>query len=117
MDEITYLHTGSALVTSSRIELDGQTFAVRNVGSVKVVDAGRPWAGVLVLLIGAMAMTSNPFFGVPMLVMGAYMIWQKFALKTLVLTTGGGETVALKSTDSSWVEALRAAIAQALSAR
>lgn len=46
-----------------------------------------------------------------------YMIWQKFALKTLVLTTGGGETVALKATDSSLVEALRAAIAQALSAR
>lgn len=104
-------------MTNSRIEIDGQTFAVRNVGSVKVVGGGRPWAGALVLLMGAMVMTADPFFGVPMLALGAYMIWQKFALKTLVLISGGGETVALKSTSTKSVEALRAAIAQAISAR
>lgn len=65
MEETTYLRAGSALVTNSRIEIDGQTFAVRNVGSVKVVGGGWSWAGALVLVIGAMVMTANPFFGVP----------------------------------------------------
>lgn len=117
MEEITYLQAGTSLVTSSRIEIDGQTFAVRNVGSVKIVGGGHPWAGALLLVVGAMALTANPFFGLPLLALGAYMVWQKLALKTLVLISGGGETVALKSTNAKAIEALRVAIAQAISAR
>ena len=117
MEETTYLSAGKTLVTTSRIEIDGQTFAVRNVGSVKVIGGGRPWMGAIVAIIGAASMTTNAFFGGAMLLLGAYLMWQKIAQRELVLITGGGETTAMKSTNGAAVEALRSAIAQAISAR
>jgi hypothetical protein len=117
MEETTFLAAGSTVVTSTRIEIDGQTFAVRNIGSVKVEGGGRPWLGVLFGIFGVGVMRDLPIFGVCLLVIAAYAMWQKFALRKLVLVSGGGETVALKSTNAAAVEALRAAIAQAIAAR
>lgn len=117
MQEQVFLKEHGWLVSSARIEIDGQTFAVRNVGSVKVDAAGRPWGAVLLGLLGAAAMTTNPFFGVPLLALAGYLLWQNLAERSLVLVTGGGEQVALKSRNAAAVERLRAAIAEAIAAR
>lgn len=117
MQEQVFLKEAGWLVTSARIEIDGQTFAVRNVGSVKVDTAGRPWAAFVLGVLGAAAMTANPFFGVPMLLLAGYLFWQNVSERSLVLVTGGGEQVALKSRNGAVVERLRAAVADAIAAR
>jgi hypothetical protein len=119
MEETEYLRSGATLVTSTRIEIGGQTFAVRNVGSVKVTTPGRPWIAFLLGLLGVSFAAQEPIRWAGLLMIGAagVWIWQQMRMKRLVLVSGGGEVVALKSTDGKAVEALRAAISQAISAR
>lgn len=117
MEEQQFLKAGTCLVTSSRIEIDGQTFAVRNIGSVKVTSKNRPWAAILLGLFGIGAFKTNEIFGSCLLVLAAYVGWKTLAERKLILVSGGGEVVALTSTKGAQVEALRAAIAQAISAR
>lgn len=120
MEEIEYLRDGNTLVTSTRIEINGQTYAVRNVGSVKVDKAGTPWFAALLALVGASMIVSGGQSLAPGLALlggaGAW-IWQKVRMRTLIIVSGGGETTALKSTKGAHVEAVRSAIAKAIAAR
>jgi len=120
MEEVEYLRSPGALVTSTRIELDGQTFAVRNIGSVKVTKPGTPWIAALIL-IGSLFIALNAGRdAVGALVISlicAIWIWQQLTMRRLVLVSGGGETVALKSRNGAFIESIRAAIAQAISSR
>ena len=119
MEEEEFLRDGATLVTSTRIEIGGQTFAVRNVGSVKVTTPGRPWIAALLGLIGISFAAQKDIRVFGLLIVGAagVWIWQQLRMKRLVLVSGGGEVVALKSTNGAAVEALRAAISKAISAR
>lgn len=119
MEEKEYLRNGTTLVTSSRIEIGGQTFAVRNVGSVKVTTPGRPWGAILIAVIGLAMMPGRDTrtVGFIVLAVAAGWAWYKMRERSLVLVSGGGETVALKSSDGKAVETLREAIAQAISGR
>lgn len=119
MEEQQYFSQGNMLVSSTRIELDGQTFAVRNVGSVKVTKPGRPWIAFIVALmaIGILIGDAKNYWGYLILIAAVAWIWQQLNTRRLVLVTGGGEVVAYKSTNSALVESLRAAIANAISVR
>lgn len=119
MEEQQYFSQGNMLVSSTRIELDGQTFAVRNVGSVKVTQPGTPWFAGLVLLGALTGVMFSPDKFWPALIALAcgLWIWQQLRTRRLVLVTGGGEVVAFKSTNTQLVESLRAAIANAISVR
>lgn len=116
MEETEYLRGGDVLVTSNRIELGGQTFAVRNVGSVKVTKPGIPWLAGLILAVSLVAAINAPAMLVISLACAFY-IYSQVMLRRLVLVSGGGETIALKSTNGDHIESIRAAIAQAISAR
>lgn len=125
MEELEYFRRGTLLVTSSRIEINGQTFAVRNVGSVMVAPAPKPILSSifssLALLIGITAASErldggSLFFIVIGLLLGAYAYYQS-QLRRLVLVAGGGQIVALNSTDARLMEQTRAAIASAISGR
>lgn len=120
-NEQLLLQESGLLVTTARIEIDGQTFAVRNVNSVKVDDdAGRPWGGVFSALCGVGALGAGGagvIVGVLLLAGGAWLIWKSAATKRLVISTAGGETVALQSTDGRRIQRLHGAIAQAMAAR
>lgn len=119
MDEIEYLRSGNMLVTSTRVEIEGQTFAVRNIGSVKVQRAGTPWiAVILALLCAPMLFVPDAWiFGAAVIAGPIAWIVQQVRVRKLVLVSGGGETVALSSKNAAAVETLRNAIAQAISAR
>src|SRR5574340_1851033 len=100
MDEKTYLQTENVCVTSSRVEISGQTFAVRNITSVKVTDGGgRPWLGALLAIVGVGAINTHPVFGVTVLVMAAIAAWRKMMTRKLILSSASGEAVAMESTD------------------
>lgn len=119
MEEKEYLRAGDVLVTSTRIEIAGQTFAVRNVGSVKVTKPGSPWFAVL-LLVASIGMIGNKDVragGAIVFLACAAWIWQKLRTRRLVLVGGGGETVAMTSTNGGFIETARSAIAEAISAR
>jgi len=118
-EEQEFLRTHAWLVTRSRIEINGQTFATRNVSSVRVEDEGRPWLGIVLGLFGAplLATEHSRWFGIGLLVVAAYLIVQKIRTRKLILVTGGGEQVALKANDAQAIERLRNAIAQAIAVR
>jgi hypothetical protein len=114
-------------VTTTRVDIDGQTFATRNIGSVKVTGDGFPFGGFLlagvaclVLITVLNAPTPQPGLATTCLLLGAlgvYMIARKSGTKKLILVTGGGEVVALRSQSASAVEQLRDAVAQAIAQR
>lgn len=118
MDEVVYLQQAGALVSANRIEINGHTFAVRNVGSVKVVETARTWRmGVFLLAIGLATWTANAFFSVGVLALAGYVLWIGAPKFSLVLVAGGGEVVAVTSPKSQDVETIRDAVVKAISAR
>lgn len=124
MDEITYLNTTSATVTSSRIVIGAHTFATRNVGSVVVQTVDKPGWPIYIGLIGAAMLIGSVTsgFGVSgvmgfvMLAAAAGVLFSPQKLK-LKLVAGGGEVVALETTDRIAINALHQAIVQAISVR
>lgn len=119
MEEIEYFRQGDTLVTTARVEIGGQTFAVRNIGSVKITQPGLPWVAGLICFLGMLMVPQRDAWWLGLILMGASgaWIWQKARTRTLVLLSGGGELLALKSTDHQLLSQLRDAIGQAISAR
>lgn len=117
MDEKTYLSEGTNLVTSTRIQIGGQTFALRNVGSVRVDQRRRKWPPFLLMFFALPAFAYAWWAAVAVIGGALGLLWLAFAQRQLVLVTGGGESIALVSTKPAALERLRAAIAQAISVR
>lgn len=120
MEETTYLNDTGVVVTSTRIDLSGQTFAVRNIGSVKVTRPGTPWLAAVIAVAGialAVGQRDNPAWGLITAAGAGFWIYQQVRMRRLVLVSGSGETVALKSTNGAHIERIRVAVAQAISAR
>lgn len=119
VEEIEYFRQDSMLVTSTRIELGGQTFSVRNVGSVKVTQPRRPYIALFMAILGLVSLI-NPEsrqVGAFIFAVAAWVIYKKLRTRRLVLVSGGGETTALTTTNQELVEQLRSAIAKAISTR
>jgi hypothetical protein len=118
VDEKVFLQNGGITVTSSRIEINGQTFATRNVGSVKVDEPGMSRLAILFMIIGVSAMAGKAwevgFFFVAVGGVWAYMTLMRRELK---LVAGGGEVLALKTSNKVLAEQVRRAIAEAISVR
>lgn len=124
MEEITYLNEPGVLVTSTRVELAGQTFAVRNIGSVRITRKGVSVLSILTILVGLTMLPVGQHSGAGVVIFGLVLVgggsawlWQRMTERTLVLVTGGGEVAAYKSRDGRAIEAIRAAIANAISTR
>lgn len=118
MEEQEYLRTDGVLVTSTRIEINGQTFAVRNVGSVKTIGAGNAYLAVLVLIGCMLAALAGQGWGYWLgVVLAAGWIWETKRTRRLVLVTTGGEVMALQSRKRGQVEAVSKAIVQAIATR
>jgi hypothetical protein len=123
MEEITYLNAPGATVTSTRIAIGAQTFATRNVGSVAIETAKKPSWPLWVGIIGAFMVVGTwrdfgaaTIMGVVMLAAAGAVMFKPASL-TLKLHAGGGEIIALQSTDKAAIQALHDAIVQAISAR
>lgn len=118
MDEVTFFNDKGTLVTSTRVEVAGQTFAVRNISSVKLV-AGRVHLGHLLgfMIGGACLLAQN--WGWAAVVIFATGAWAygNVRERALVLVTNAGEVKALVRRDPPFMEQVREAVGKAISQR
>lgn len=117
MDETKFLERAGVLVTSTRIDIDGQTFAIRNVGSVKMAKAAKTWPVWLMLALAAGSLPSRNWWVVGMFLgFAGFQLYRVLNVRALVLVTGGGEQTAYTGKRTA-VEEIRAAVAQAIASR
>lgn len=117
MEEQVFLSSGTTSVTSSKIVIGGNTYATRNVGSVRLHKIDMPaWPGLLIL-VGLLVCTQNIIFGLTVVVFGVAAAYTHKSKVQLLLMAGGGESMALESSDKAAVQALHDAIVAAISAR
>jgi hypothetical protein len=118
-EEQTFLQSGAAVITSSRIVIGNQTFATRNVGSVSVQEIPRKSLGCIAFGLVAVAGLLAKEFGVAVVcgvISAVFFLMNKPSYK-LVMMAGGGEVVALVSKDQQHIRQLHDAVAQAISVR
>lgn len=118
MDEKVVFQEEGNLVSNSRIVIAGQTFATRNVGSVQVKAPGVSTLGVVLAGLGLILCLQLYFLvGLPLAAVGAIWVWTTSRRRELRVVAGGGEIVALASTNGRAVQRLHDAIAQAIATR
>jgi hypothetical protein len=118
MEEQTFMDGGGTTVTSSRIVINGKTFATRNVGSV-AMSKQNPSRGLpfIVGLIGLACLAGPWQLGLTMLVVAGVIFWVQRPRYSLMMMAGGGEVLALQSTNGALVQQVHDAVAQAIAVR
>ena len=106
MDEREFFRYEDVAVTNARFMVGAQTFAMSNITSVKASkDSPNRFWPILILVLGFFSLIANNVaFAVACGVLGG--VWLAFQ-KTyyhVALTTAGGETKALTSTQREYVE-------------
>lgn len=118
MEESIFLNEGSVSVSNSRFIVDGQTYAMSNVTSVKpgFIDIKRGET-VFVGAIGlACLFGSGIIFLIGLVFIAAAAIYLMVSKPqfTVVLNTSSGETQALASEDKEYIERVLGALNKAI---
>ena len=117
MDERVFFEGAGSCVTSSKIVIDGNTYATRNVGSVRMVEVDKPFWPWIVFAFGMFMCMGSMVIGLCIVALGVGLIYAMKEGVKLLLMAGGGESVAIESTNVAHVKQLHAAIVEAISAR
>ncbi len=123
--EHAFLQEPGILVSTTRIELAGQTFAMRNVGSVKVVNPGVSALAVFIVIVAFLfgvgqfvaAQVGGGVVALALAALAVYWVYRGTAHRKRVLIAGGGEVIALQTHDVQFVERVRRAVADAIATR
>jgi Family of unknown function (DUF6232) len=113
-EHVFFDHDG-VKITNTRFIVDGQTFAMANVTSVKTRER-RPsrLLPVVFILAGLVGLFTEPLGGVLVIVIAAFWLWKQETHYYVVLRTAGAETNALTTNQRPYLEevvgALNAAI-------
>lgn len=115
MEEKTFFEYEGVKVTSARFVVDGQTFAMSNVTSVNPLaePPKRIWL-VILLIVGLAALTANPFFGVPIVLISGYLLYKQKTIYHVMLKTAGGETKALTTHQREYLDKVVASLNDAI---
>lgn len=119
MDEQTFLQNAAATVTSSRIVVNGKTFATRNVGSVSIATlTPSKTAPGFMIIIGVICALAKAW-AAAVIIGGLGILWFILLKDTyrLMMMAGGGEVMALESKDAPLIKTIHDAVAQAISVR
>jgi hypothetical protein len=119
MEEQTFFEGPGTAITSTRILINGKTYATRNVGSVSVttIPASRG-VGIFIVAIGLICLfAKNWEWGIGLSVIGAAFIMIAKPTYKLMMMAGGGEVMALQTKDGPAVQKLHDAVAQAIAVR
>ena len=116
MEETTFFQNDGVRVTNARFVVDGQTFALSNITSVKTSQKspGRLWPILLVIVGGLMAISTGQYAWLILLLAGGgWLVLQK-TMYHVLLHTAGGETSALRSYQKEYVESVVTALNNAI---
>jgi len=107
MDEKIFLNKGNVKVTNSRFIVNGQTYAMSNVTSVKtgVIKANRSSA-VVIGLVGLLCLLGGgwvTFAGVVLLGFAYFVFISCKDQYSVILNTSAGENQALVSEDKNYI--------------
>ena len=119
-EETIFLDSPAAKVTSARVIVGNQTFAMSGITSVEVKKETPKvnwfWP-TIILIVGLATLPTNAAIGIIFAVIGALWLWSEFKKPTLfhlVIRAAGGEVNALTSTDATAVEVIASAITDAM---
>lgn len=120
-EERTILERENVLVTTARVVLGGQTFAMSGITSVRAGHIEPKWSGVLLaVLAGLMFFLMGGaalFLGVACLVLAVLMGKDKKTRHKVILVTSAGEQSGLETEDGALVLSVVRAISDAIVAR
>lgn len=120
MEEKVFLDAPYGTVSTSKMVINGSTYATRNVSSVRIERIARPlWPWLVIVLGGALALNTirEPMVGLIVLAVGVILALALTAKAKLHLVAGGGERVAMESSNIKAIDTLHAAIVEAISQR
>ncbi|NQZ26364.1 MAG: QacE [Colwellia sp.] len=120
MEEKIFLDAGNISVSNSRFIVDGQTYAIDNVTSVKTgVEQAKKGTGILIGLIGVFVLFSaKPFlWGLVILMFATLALIGARNKYSVVLSTSSGENQALTSEDKTQIEQVVSALNEAIVSR
>lgn len=119
-EEKTFLDSEAAKVTSARVVIGNQTFAMSGVTSVEVRKQEPKVNGFwpsMILVAGLATIPNSAATGFIFAVIGGLWLLSEFRNPTLyhlVIRAAGGEVNALTSTDATAVDTIAAAITDAI---
>ncbi len=115
MQELSYLQEPGFSVTSSRVDIAGQTFATCNIGSVQVVEPRSSMVGAGVSVVGMLAVFGGAaVFGLCLAIIGGVWALATLNLRKLSLVADSGAELTFVSSDAAMVERVRSAISKAV---
>ena len=119
MEEKTFFEQNNVKVSNARFIVDGQTFAMNGVTSVKSVVVPPSRMGpIIVLLIGLAILIGadgvGKLLGLAVAGAAAYFLYSQKATHTVVLNSASGEQNALSNTDASFITGVVTALNDAL---
>jgi len=118
MDEQIILQEPGVTISSSRILIDGKTFATRNIGSVALTQGGIGYGPIFLGAIGVgFGVNGSALWAVLWLGAAVFLGWQNVSRRTLTIVAGGGETTALETRDKARASRIHDAVANAIAVR
>ena len=115
MQELSYLQEPGFSITSSRVDIAGQSFATRSIGSVHVESPHSSRVGALVSLVGLLALLFGAaILGLCLAIVGGVWALATLNLRKLSLVAEGGAELTFVSSDTAMVERVRSAISKAV---
>jgi Family of unknown function (DUF6232) len=113
--EHIFFEHGGVKVTNARFLVDGQTFAMSNVTSIKTREKkpNRLWP-MIFILAGITGLFTEPLGGVLVLGIALAWLWKQQTLYFLILRTASSETNALTTNQRSYLDQVTTALNAAI---
>jgi Family of unknown function (DUF6232) len=115
MDETTFFDYEGVRVTNTRFVVDGQTFAMNNITSVKPLEQKPSRILPILLIVFGLIPAINGMYGALLLsvIGGVWWAMQKTTYH-IMLHTAGGETSALKTHQQEYLQKVVTALNNAI---
>lgn len=115
MSETIFFENEGVRVTNSRFIVDGQTFAMNNITSVKPLEQ-KPSRilPILLLVLGALPAVNGVFGGLVLSAIGVAWLAMQKTVYHVMLHTSGGETSALKTYQKDYLQKVVTALNNAI---
>jgi len=106
MSETVFFSEGNVSVSDSRFIVNGQTYAMSGITSVKpsITPANRIAPAVIALVGGALAYHGMWGWGIGLVVIGVAMFFTMKDTHAVTLRTSGGDVQALTSTNHGYIK-------------